>query len=209
MKPVAYTPASQAIVTAYEALPKDKQTGAYWSDAAIKPVKKEIKDHYISEQSRRCAYCRQPMHTDNNGVWDAEHVISKTKNPEFMFVPRNLAISCKDCNLAKSEEEVRRVKKVAFPDTSEEYRIVHPHFDDYDQHIGWVGPLCFAKTTGKGTATINMCNLSRYAAMRIGEIENINDNRFNALVATLMGAKSPGDGAIVLAGIEAFFKAKP
>ena len=115
MTPVNFSAASQILVDAYNAKAKTNKSAAYWSDDGVSEVRKEIKDHYIGEQGHRCAYCRQPNYTGNNAVWDAEHVISKQQNPEFMFEPRNLAISCKDCNIAKGEQEVRTTKKVSFP----------------------------------------------------------------------------------------------
>jgi uncharacterized protein (TIGR02646 family) len=206
--PVVYSQASQAIVDAYIAQAKTQQSAAYWADSAIAGLKKEIKDHYIAQQGRRCAYCRHSIYTNNNAVWDAEHVISKRKDPEFMFEPRNLAISCKDCNIAKGEQEVRNTKKAAFPETSPEYKIVHPHFDDYDAHIGWMGSVCFARSTDKGSKTIAMCNLTRYSAMRIGETENIMIDDFNRLMGQLMEAKSETQGKVIVAGILEILKSK-
>jgi 5-methylcytosine-specific restriction endonuclease McrA len=206
--PVSYSAASQTIVDAYNAQSKAQKSATYWSDDAVKIVRKEIKDHYIAEQAHRCAYCHHPIYTNNNAVWDAEHVISKQRNPEFMFEPRNLAISCKDCNIAKGEQEVRNTQKVSFPETSPEYKIVHPHFDNYEDHIRWAGPVCIAVTADKGSKTIAMCNLTRYAAMQIGEIQNIMDDDFNELLGQLMGAKSPAQGRIVAAGILALLRSK-
>jgi hypothetical protein len=208
LTPVTYSVAAQAVVDTYNGRPDDQKSGAYWSNEEVTAVRKEIKDHYIQEQSHRCAYCRHAIYTNNNAVWDAEHIISKANNPKFMFEPRNLAVACKDCNGAKSEQEVRSTPKVSFPSTSEDYLIVHPHFDDYGAHIGWIGELCFARTRGKGTKTIAMCNLSRYSAMTVGEDSNIMDDRFNKLVATLFDAKTPVDAAMVAAAIAEFLKSK-
>jgi uncharacterized protein (TIGR02646 family) len=199
--PVTYTAASQAIVDAYDAKPKVEKSSDYWSDNAVAPVKKEAKDHYIAQQNYRCAYCKQPVYTGNNAVWDAEHIISKRLNPEFMFEPQNLAISCKDCNLAKGEQEVRKTKKLSFPRTSAEYRIVHPHYDNYDDHIRWMGPVCVAISAEKGSSTISMCNLTRYSTIRINELQNIMDDDFNRLMGQLLEAKSIQQGKIALAGI--------
>lgn len=208
MKAVTYSPASQSIVDAYNIRENADKNAAYWSDDETAAVRKEIKDHYIAEQSHKCAYCLKPILSNNNAVWDGEHIISKAKNPEFMFEPMNLAISCKDCNGAKLEQEVRVTKKKSFPKKASEYGIVHPHFDNYDDHIGWLGEICFAKSLGKGPKTIAMCNLSRYAALTIGGTTNILDNRFAGLMATLMKAETPDDAEIVLAGIKQFLVVK-
>lgn len=208
MNPITYSTASQAVVDAYDNQPKDQKSADYWANQAVEPVKREIKVHYIAQQAHRCAYCRHPNYTNNMAVWDAEHIISKQKNPEFMFEPLNLAISCKDCNIAKAEQEVRKTQKVSFPATSSEYRIVHPHFDNYDDHIRWAGPVCIAVTADKGSKTIAMCNLTRYAAMQVGEVENIMNDEFNKLMGELMGAKSVAQGEIIVAGILQVLKNK-
>ncbi|EYR78483.1 HNH endonuclease [Shinella sp. DD12] len=168
MRPVQYSRASQAIVDAFEARSGDQQVGSYWGDDEASEVRKEIKDHYISEQKRRCCYCTVLIPTDHNGVWDGEHVISRHGAARFMFKPENLAISCKDCNGAKREKEVRRnTARVSFPDKSEHYLIVHPHFDEYPEHIRWVGNVVYP-TSRKGIATVAMCDLHRYGLNEAG-----------------------------------------
>lgn len=208
MKAVTYSDTSKTIVDAYNNRAIANKNADYWSNDEASTVRKEIKDHYIAEQSHKCAYCLKPILSNNNAVWDGEHIISKAKNPEFMFEPRNLAISCKDCNGAKLEQEVRVTRKKSFPTKSHEYGIVHPHFDNYDDHIGWLGEICFAKSLDKGPKTIAMCNLSRYAALTIGGTTNILDSRFNGLMATLIKAETPDDAEIVLAGIKQFLMVK-
>ncbi len=209
MNPVTYSSSSQAVISTYNAKPKDQKMASYWSDDAVAAVKKEIKDHYIQEQNFRCAYCRQPMYTEHNGVWDAEHVISKKTKPEFMFEPRNLAISCKDCNQAKSDQEVRKNhSKVSFPTTSPEYIIVHPHFDTYEDHIRWMGPVCVALSKDKGSKTIAMCNLTRIAALRLKDVPNVTDNDFNDLMGRLIEAKTSQQSEVAVAGVLALLKAK-
>ncbi|MGO7242876.1 HNH endonuclease [Rhizobium ruizarguesonis] len=168
MKPVQYSPASQSIVESFEARPPDQQVGAYWGEDEASPVRKEIKDHYIAEQQRKCCYCRVAIPTNHNGVWDGEHIISRHGAARFMFRPLNLAISCKDCNGAKREKEVRRdASRVSFPDKSEHYLIVHPHFDEYSDHIRWMGNVVYP-TSRKGVATVDMCDLHRYGLDEVG-----------------------------------------
>ncbi|WP_064695539.1 HNH endonuclease [Rhizobium aegyptiacum] len=168
MNPVQYSQASQAVVDAFEAMPRDQQVGSYWSDAEVTPVRKEIKDHYIAEQQMRCCYCSVETLTKHNGVWNGEHVISRDAEPRFMFEPRNLAICCRDCNGAKLAAEVRKnPKRKSFPNKSEHYEIVHPHFDTYSDHIRWVGKVVWP-ISRKGVQTATICNLWRYGLEEAG-----------------------------------------
>lgn len=162
MIPVVYSGSCVAIVDEYNGRDTALQDHKYWSDDAVSPVRKQIKDHYIAEQQRLCCYCRKEYPTAHNAVWDGEHIIPKALAPKFMFEPRNLAACCKDCNGAKLDSEVRSdPNRVSFPDQSAHYTIVHPHFDHYGQHILWLDDVVVAKTS-KGAALVVMCNLVRF-----------------------------------------------
>lgn len=189
MQPVEYVGAAAKVVADFAALPENEKVAAHWSRDDVGPARKIIKDHYIKEQERRCCYCRTKQDTANNAVWDGEHVIARDNRPEFMFEPRNLAIACKDCNIAKGAQEVlRNPARKSFADKSEHYLIVHPHFDDYDDHLLWFGPLVAPAGTGsdKGTNTINMCKLHRYAANCAGLTRDVGDQRYRDRIGELM-----------------------
>jgi hypothetical protein len=205
MRPVEYEAASLAQVQIFNDMDDDAKNGAYWSRDEIDAVRKQIKVHYIAEQQCRCCYCNQELPTQNNAVWDAEHIISRSYRPAFMFEPRNLAVSCKDCNIAKSESNVLKNKnRKTFPKNSTDYLIVHPHFDEYDEHIRWFGKVCSSNGSDKGAATIAMCNLLRFSAKRIGMGSNASDRRFDALVGSLIESRSKVDAEAVLAALAVY-----
>ena len=53
-----------------------------------------------------------------------------------MFEPKNLCVSCIDCNLEKKDKKVTISKaKKKLPNNSSDYLIVHPHFDTYNDKI--------------------------------------------------------------------------
>lgn len=169
MKPVEYSNTNQPIVDSFNDLPKGQKSADYWNQDEVKPVRKQIKNHYITEQQQKCCYCNVHFPTKHNMVWDAEHVIPRTTEPRFLFEPRNLAIACKDCNCEKSDKEVRVNPGLArFPDESADYKIVHPHFDDYSTHIRWIGTLCKPESK-KGIYTIEACGLLRLSLNPLGE----------------------------------------
>lgn len=191
MQAVKYNEKNLEVVKAFEALPPEQQKGSFWSEPDVDPVREEVKDYYIGEQKHRCVYCNVLMPTNNKSVWDAEHIISRSLAPAFLFEPRNLAVSCRDCNIAKGESEVRNnPNRKSFPDKSEHYLIVHPHFDDYEEHIRWFGPVCAPNGSVKGQNTIEMCNLMRFAGQILGIESKIVSSDFDDLIGKLISSKS-------------------
>jgi hypothetical protein len=186
MTPVQYSDANQAVVDEYDSREAARKDPAYWGDDAAKPVRKQIKDHYISEQNRKCCYCDREYPTRNNAVWDGEHIIPRSRGARFLFEPRNLAASCKDCNIAKGEKEVRLdPNRVSFPDQSQHYTIVHPHFDLYGDHIRWYKDVVRALTP-KGSAMIEMCHLGRFGYKKAGTKVLPLNSTVDAIVGVLM-----------------------
>lgn len=142
---------------------KDKESVS-WSDEKYSHVRKTIKDHYLKEQDYTCCFCRQRIVVKSNRAWDAEHIISKSTHPNFMFEPKNLCITCPDCNNEKRDGQVLdREDRVRFPMNSNAYKIVHPHFDSYDEHLDVivVGKLYRIKTF-KGRYTYRIYGLDRF-----------------------------------------------
>lgn len=204
MTPVQYSAVSQTIVDAFEALPTDQQSGDYWSNDAVAPVRGEIKEHYIEEQKYHCIYCARQIVTDNKSLWDAEHIISRAKAPRFMFKSENLAISCRDCNIAKGEKEIRHnPNRKSFPNKSEHYLIIHPHYDNYGNHIRWFGEIC-APITEKGQNTQQICNLTRFTAKLLGIDGVIADPGFDRLVGQLVKGKTKLEVLGTLAALKVY-----
>lgn len=209
MTPVQYSVGSKTLVDAFEALPEDQQLGSYWSDKAIDSIRAEVKDHYIVEQQYRCVYCNRQIVTANKALWDAEHIISRSRAARFMFRPQNLAVSCRDCNNAKGEKEVRvDPARVSFPDRSNHYVIVHPHYDDYDIHIRWFGDICVPQSE-KGERTQSVCRLTRFTAALLGIEGGIDDSGFDELVGQLVKAKTRTRAKALLAAMNVYAETLP
>lgn len=210
MNPVAYSQPNQLIVDDYNNRPPAAGDFVYWSDDAVNPVRKQIKDHYIAEQQRRCCYCDRAYPTANNAVWDGEHIIPKSLAARFLFEPRNLAASCKDCNIAKDEKEVRVTpNRVNFPDKSTHYTIAHPHFDTYSHHVRWFGDVV-QSLTPKGSKLIAMCNLTRFGHLKIGADPAPPNPMFDQLLGKLMDPQaSQVELQMAWAGIGEYIKSIP
>lgn len=160
--PVSYKGENEDLVNNYNNDPNKSHSS--WLDQKYEFLKKWIKDHYLKEQNFTCVFCRQKMVTKHKRVWDIEHIIPKSKYPQFLFEPRNLCVCCPDCNISKNDQKVLdREGRKKFPTSSRAYRIVHPHFDNYEEHIQAldVGKLYLPKTT-KGRTTIRIYGLDRF-----------------------------------------------
>lgn len=199
LNPIDYANEDAVTYRNFNALSEDEKNGRIWDgdDASIVNIKKSIKEHYIANQDYTCPYCKQRLEVNHNASWDTEHIIPKSSHPKFMFEPLNLCVSCKDCNNEKRDKSVLiNNRRRTFPRDSGDYKIVHPHFDNYNEHInvveiaGYYLPL-----TDKGRKTIEKCGLLRftYKFTNYGGTSQENKETILELASRLMGASSPAE----------------
>lgn len=140
-------------------------------DPAMQETKKLIKDHYIKEQMYTCAYCRQEKKEDHGLTWDVEHILPASLYPQFLFEPENLAIACKECNIPKDKTNILKgalAKSGKYPKKNTRFTIIHPHFDDYSDHleISIISKKRIYRLinteSDKGKNTYIACNLFRF-----------------------------------------------
>lgn len=171
--------------------------GDLWAldDTAL--VRKRIKNHYIKEQDHTCCYCSRKILTSNHRLWDLDHIVPRITHPNFCFEPKNIAASCPDCNTIKSQSETLvNIRRKKFPDKSLDYKIIHPHFDKYTDHIAKLHLIYIAKTA-KGQKTIEMCGLLRFTVNFVKWDVDPTDNRFEAeLSAILTGSRDNAQEAL-------------
>ena len=193
--------ASAVLVASFDNGPvKDS---ARWSDADITPTRKEIKQHYIAEQRHLCCYCGLPDPAVHGLDWDVEHIAPRKLHPRFMFTPANLAVACRECNQHKGSKETLLDPSVSvYPLKADAFLIVHPHFDDWTEHI-LRDHLAYAAFTPKGEWTIKECNLNRFVGRSIGLRYPISDTRYEEPVRRLL------DGGTTLQEIVADLSGAP
>jgi hypothetical protein len=142
----------------------------------IKPVlakfKYEVKNYYLFAQGRRCCYCSFELPNDH-AVFDAEHILDKSKHKNFMFELNNLAAACKPCNRGKSHTSplIGAEIPTEVPSQSENYKIVHPHLDEWTDHLEF-DDLNRIRAKGgsvKGQNTISLCNIDALNAARLSD----------------------------------------
>jgi len=176
-----------------------------WQDDDLVELRSAVRDHYRTEQSGRCAYCRNEISLISPQNAHVEHIAPKSKHPRFIFEPKNLCVICADCSAIKRDQEVleaapdplsRQVKR--YPRASSAFRIVHPHFDRWDEHILKVHGF-YVDRTPKGHFTIGACVLNR-KIRAYGWDSALTDSAAAAeSVRTLLESSDSGDRATAIA----------
>ncbi len=120
----------------------------------------KARNHYLNEQEKLCAYCKLPF----RDTTQVEHIIPKAgaqrPRKEFSYTPKNLAVSCGFCNTKKStNNDYLEPLWKHYPQSGIYFKIVHPHFDNYFDHIQIVDKSRFEARTIKGYNTIKRCGL--------------------------------------------------
>ena len=164
-------------------IPADWDSGKKY----IKSFKKNVRDDMYEKQNKKCAYCRihvplacVPMHR--------EHIVYKDKHPQWMFLPENLCVACPTCNEFKGTDEVlENPKALNYPKDSSGFKIIHPMYDKYSDHIELVEDILYKGKTPKGVFTINTCHLYRaeLAEERV-DMKMLAENKGN-IIAELIG----------------------
>ncbi|AVO58240.1 HNH endonuclease family protein [Pseudomonas chlororaphis] len=137
-----------------------------WSAPELEDVRCEIRNHYRDVQRLQCVYCQGAiMHRSAAGA-PVEHIVPKSQYLSFMFEPKNLCVICPDCNEYKGAQEVLMqpvmvAPRVNYPTSSNAFRIVHPHYDEYEDHIMRHNRV-YVDRSVKGGYTIFLCNLNRF-----------------------------------------------
>lgn len=115
---------------------------------------------------------------------EIEHIVPKSKRPQWMYEPFNLCLSCKLCNGIKGYKkrilEDRAANASSLPRLSDDYKLIHPYLDRYSEHIELVDGVLYRGKSEKGKYTIWLCGLDRYqvAAERADTLISRNVNYY-------------------------------
>lgn len=148
-----------------------------WSDTKyqhrhlVDKYRAEVKEHYFWHQANRCCYCSMELQP-NARVFDAEHILDKSGFPEFMFHPENIAVACVICNTHKSAKSVLSddtMRPQTIPSSSADYKILHPHLDEWDHHLRFdeIGRIAPILGSTKGPETISICAMDGINLLRL------------------------------------------
>lgn len=177
-----------------------------WAMDDFEGIRCDIRNYYRKLQGGVCAYCRNPVSLYDAMNCHVEHVAPKSKYVVFMFEPRNLCVICADCNKIKRDQEVlcqepdtisRGGSRKLYPKASSAFYIVHPHYDNWDEHILIVGKYYVDKTK-KGHFTIGACVLNRHLREFGWELPIVNDVDMQAAMCAYMGSSDTTQRAAAL-----------
>lgn len=131
-----------------------------WNYYHLGDIIEKIRNHYTTEQGKLCAFCKLPFRDEIQ----VEHIIPKggAQKPrkEFSYHPINLVVSCRFCNTNKStNNDFKEQLWKHYPTSGIYFRIIHPHFDKYFDHIEIVDKSRYVAKTSKGFNTIKRCGL--------------------------------------------------
>ena len=162
-----------------------------WGEADLQTVRSYIRNFYKNEQTGICAYCKGSVSLISALNCHVEHIVPKSLHFDFIFTPKNLCVICADCNTIKREQEtlgvipetLENAQAVLYPRTSNSFKIVHPHFDVYSEHI-LIKNGFYVDKSMKGHFTIGACKLNRRLHIfgyEITEDERIDEMMFSYL----------------------------
>ncbi|PWG82597.1 HNH endonuclease family protein [Pararcticibacter amylolyticus] len=131
---------------------RQNDTTKIWDEEELAPVKQKIKAHYRGLLGEKCCYCCKNTHGEFKLVLDIEHILPKAHYLPFALSPFNLSVACKRCNMNVKGEKTSFLKDPAAahitPEDTDNYKIIHPNFDSYFDH------LCYENTTRNDTKMI-------------------------------------------------------
>ena len=133
----------------------------YSNKKYIKSFKDNLRLDMYKKQNNLCAFCR--IHIPQACVpLHREHIVYKDMHPQWTFLPENLCVACPTCNGYKGTTEVLVNPHIkTYPKVGKEFKIIHPLYDKYSDHIELLGGVLYRGKTEKGVFTINTCHLYR------------------------------------------------
>lgn len=157
-----YQPTSDE-VKAIDKIKKNGITKKDWNSKrkGIESLKRNIREYMFYKQGCMCAYCKMEMLLGCSNL-QKDHIVPKSSHLQWMFLPQNLCVTCDKCNNYKGDIETLVDSNVTvYPSEGKSFKIIHPFFDKYSDHIEIVDDLIYRARTDKGKFTINTCKLFR------------------------------------------------
>lgn len=172
--------------------------GDIWESPLIADFKQKAKAYYRDLLEEQCCYCRKNTHGEFKMVLDIEHVLPKSKYPQYMFATFNLSVSCKRCNMSIKREDVSFVTDLTQIDANPQekglYKIIHPNEDNYFDHLSYFTQTIDNKKiikykivndSDKGQFTYDYFKLSELEVDSINQAQGLqNDEKITNLIDT-------------------------
>lgn len=158
-----------------------------WEDEKLKYHRIDIADYLYNINNGQCFYCKSKI-SRNITKEHIEHIVDKDDYPQFTYNPKNLTISCPNCNTSKGTKSVfknnidNNISYDQYPYKTEEYSIIHAYLDNYEECM--VPGIIYEpfNKNEKGIYTIRICDINN--PIRVEEREKINNK--NNLIGALI-----------------------
>jgi uncharacterized protein (TIGR02646 family) len=125
---------------------------------------KDIKNQLMDKFHGHCAYCGKKLHSNIDA--NIEHFKPKSIYPELEFEWSNLLLSCRECNVIKSNK---------FPiDENGSSILLNPNKDDLSKHIKQSKNGILEGISDRGKAMIEMLKLNRESLIEQRMLKMIN-----------------------------------
>ncbi|CAH0536849.1 HNH endonuclease [Vibrio marisflavi] len=164
---------------------------------SLQELRSHIRKHYRTEQRRKCTYCKREVSVQSASNCQVEHIAPKEKYKDYMFHPKNLCVSCADCNAIKwchdTIKPLKNSERKRYPSSSGAFLLVHPHFDNYADHIDIFNDRWYIDKTEKGHFTIGLCKLNQ-RSVDFGYYE---PDEIMVLAEELRDAKAKGSSKLI------------
>lgn len=157
-RPIAYNAAQVTILANNPPV-----TGDDWSNAVYNSIKTSIKEYHSIMQEDTCCYCQVNLRHGGYGE-PIEHIVPKKDRPQWMFEPRNLALSCYPCNTKKNADNTLSdtgLHSINYPANLDGFIIYHPHYGNYSTHIAIFHQFFLRPIDEIGRQTFETCDLYR------------------------------------------------
>ncbi|PLC56159.1 HNH endonuclease [Photobacterium carnosum] len=177
-----------------------------WGNDDLQDVRSSLRRFYRSKQIGKCAFCFNEVSFVSAANAQVEHIAPKSLHRQFIFEPKNLCVICADCNTIKRDQEVLNEMpetinnpnaRVRYPRASSAFKIVHPHFDNYQTHIIKRGKV-YVDRTPKGQFTISACKLNRFFHQFGFEEDFVDDEILIVLMTSFIASGTTHERKIVL-----------
>jgi len=132
-----------------------------WDSGQLSLYKYRIRKYLLKEFNRKCCYCGGELTPDMYPV-AIEHIIPKKIVKEFTMEFMNLGLACDRCNSLKSVRSplIGPLMNTSSYPNADDFKIIHPFYHDYNDHISIEEPGIYVKKDDRGLATINMVALN-------------------------------------------------
>ena len=206
--PVALPPLLQQL--AESKLADQKFTPEGWSSDDLQPLRSFIRRHYRTEQRGKCAYCRRTLGKQAAANCHVEHLLAKSRYRSFIFEPRNLCVVCAECNTVKCKKEassapidaLEKATAKRYPRSSGAFKIVHPHFDEYAEHIDILKNKFYVPKTPKGYFTVSACDLNAHLREFGWRPEFVDEVEARAVARQFLEAKTPEETKLAIRDLQ-------